>query len=142
MSYIAFPLRLRHGRLERTEERGGFEAVLGIMARTSRGSWPGHPLFGFHDFFTGSAIRKDLPEPTIEEINGVLRDLGLGHYFIISLIREVSETAANRESRPSDENGNDASRRHPEGSRHGSGVSQISETFTVSFRRGELYEKS
>jgi hypothetical protein len=91
MASIAFPLRLRQGQIGKTDERAAFEALLAVMARTPRGSWLGHPLFGFHDFFTGPAIRRELPEPTVEEINRVLIDLGLGSYSVTSISREIPQ---------------------------------------------------
>ena len=88
MSAIAFPLRLNNGLLRKTDERDAFLTVIGIMARTPRGSWPGHSLFGFRDFFSGPAIRRQLPDPTIEEINNVLNDLGLTAYRVESIRQE------------------------------------------------------
>jgi len=49
---IAFPLRLDGGLLQKTNEREAYLLLLGIMARTPRGSWAGHSSFGFHEFFS------------------------------------------------------------------------------------------
>ena len=91
MASIAFPVRVREGQLSRTNERAALEALVAIMARTPRGSWSGHPLFGFRDFFTDSAVRQNLPEPTIEELNKVLVDLGLGRYVVSSITRDADD---------------------------------------------------
>jgi len=90
VSSIAFPLRFNHGLLRKTDERDAFLTLIGIMARTPRGSWSGHKLFGFRDFFSGPAIRRQLPDPTIEEINRVLGDLGLTSYRVEAIRQEPS----------------------------------------------------
>src|SRR5258708_40211292 len=67
--------------------------LLGIMARTPRGSWAGHPLFGFQAFFPeitreglSEESRKRMQVVTVEEINSVLLDLGLTRYRVDSLV--------------------------------------------------------
>jgi hypothetical protein len=72
--------------------------LLEIMARTPRGSWAGHHLFGFREFFP-EVSKKDLSQEsrtllsatTAKEINVVLADLGLTRYRVDSLIPERDE---------------------------------------------------
>jgi hypothetical protein len=95
---IAFPLRLQQGLLQKTDERETYLMLLGIMARTPRGSWPGHPLFGFQEFFLEIA-RESLSEEsrtrmaaaTAEEINSVFADLGLTRYRVDSFVLDPLE---------------------------------------------------
>lgn len=89
---IAFPLRLRRGLLQKTDEREAYLMLFEIMARTPRGSWGGHPSFGFHEFFTevtkeglSQQSRIALAEKTAAEINSVLADIGLTRYCVDSL---------------------------------------------------------
>jgi hypothetical protein len=95
---IAFPLRLRQGLLQKTDERDAYLMMLGIMARTPRGSWLGHSLFGFQDFFPAitdenlsQESRTRITETITEEINTVLTDLGLTSYRVDSLALEPLE---------------------------------------------------
>jgi hypothetical protein len=95
---IAFPLRLQQGLLQKTDEREAYLTLLGIMARTPRGSWAGHPAFGFHEFFSEVAkedmseeSRTRISEKTAKEINAVLADLGLTHYLVDSLVLDPFE---------------------------------------------------
>jgi len=97
-SSIAFPLRLQQGLLQKTDEREAYLMLLGIMARTPRGSWAGHPLFGFQEFFSGiikeglsQELRTRMAETTAGEINTVLSDLGLTRYRVDSLVLEPLE---------------------------------------------------
>lgn len=90
---IAFPLRLRQGLLHKTDERETYLMLLGIMARTPRGSWSGHPLFGFQEFFPEVAreglleeARVRMASATAEQINSVLLELGLTRYRVESLV--------------------------------------------------------
>ena len=90
---IAFPLRLQQGLLQKTEERETYLMLLGIMARTPRGSWAGHRSFGFQEFFP-EVSKENLTEESrtrmaaamVEEINSVLLDLGLTRYRVDSLV--------------------------------------------------------
>lgn len=89
---VAFPLRLRQGLLQKTDERDAYLTLLGIMARTPRGSWPGHPSFGFQEFFSevtkeglSQELRTRITEAVAKEINAVLADLGLTRYRVDSL---------------------------------------------------------
>jgi hypothetical protein len=98
---ITFPLRLRQGLLQKTDERDAYLMMLGIMARTPRGSWPGHPLFGFQDFFPeitdenmSQESRTRMTETITGEINTVLADLGLTRYRVDSLTLEPLERVA------------------------------------------------
>lgn len=95
---IAFPLRLQRGLLQKTDEREAYLMLLGIMARTPRGSWAGHSLFGFNEFFSkffqqgiSQESRIRITETTVKEINTVLADLGLTHYRVDSLVIEPFE---------------------------------------------------
>jgi hypothetical protein len=95
---ITFPLRLQQGLLQKTDERDAYLMMLGIMARTPRGSWPGHSLFGFQDFFPEIAnenlsqeSRTRMAETIAGEINAVLTDLGLTRYRVDSLTLEPLE---------------------------------------------------
>lgn len=97
---IAFPLRLRQGLLQKIDEREAYLILLGIMARTPRGSWPGHALFGFHEFFSEitkaglpQELRAQVAERTVQEINAVLGDLGLMRYSVDSLTLDPLEHA-------------------------------------------------
>jgi len=92
---IAFPLRLQRGLLQKTDEREAYLMLLGIMARTPRGSWAGHASFGFNEFFAEFAkhgISQEsttrIAETTAKEINAVLIDLGLTRYRVDSLMIE------------------------------------------------------
>jgi len=95
---IAFPLRLRQGLLQKTDEREAYLMLLEIMARTPRGSWPGHSSFGFQEFFS-EITKEGLPqesrtriaEVVAKEINGVLADLGLARYRVDSLVLDPLE---------------------------------------------------
>jgi hypothetical protein len=98
---IAFPLRLQQGLLQKTDEREAYLTLLGIMARTPRGSWAGHASFGFHEFFSDVAqeslseeSRNCIAEKTAKEINSVLADLGLTHYLVDSLVLDPLEKDA------------------------------------------------
>jgi DNA-directed RNA polymerase subunit N (RpoN/RPB10) len=89
---IAFPVRVNRGLLQKTDERDAYLTLLGVMARTPQGSWMGHPLFGFRDFFTqiskdglSREVRMRISETTAAEINAVLADLGLTRYCVESL---------------------------------------------------------
>jgi len=95
---IAFPLRLQHGLLQKTDEREAYLTLLGIMARTPRGSWAGHSAFGFHGFFSEVAkeglseeLRARIVERTTKEINAVLANLGLTHYLVDLLVLDPIE---------------------------------------------------
>ena len=95
---IAFPLRLRQGLLEKTDEREAYMTLLGIMARTPRGSWAGHPSFGFRDFFSeivkeglSTDSRTRMAEAAAGQINSILADLGLTRYRVDSLVFEPFE---------------------------------------------------
>jgi hypothetical protein len=95
---IAFPLRLQQGLLKKTDEWEAYLTLLGIMARTPRGSWMGHPFFGFHEFFAEIAkeglsqeSRTRMAETTAGQMNATLIDLGLTRYRVDSLVFEPLE---------------------------------------------------
>lgn len=90
---IAFPLRLRQGMLHKTNEREAYLTLLGIMARTPRGSWGGHPAFGFQELFVeiskeglSQESRVRIAEATAKEINAVLSDMDLTRYQVDSFL--------------------------------------------------------
>jgi len=96
---IAFPLRLQQGLLQKTEEGETYLTLLSIMARTPRGSWAGHRLFGFQEFFPevskeGLSVeaRERMAAATVEEINSVLLDLSLTRYRVDSLVFDSMQT--------------------------------------------------
>lgn len=90
---IAFPLRLQQGLLQKTDERETYLMLLGVMASTPRGSWSGHPFFGFQEFFPEIAkeglseeSRARIAATTTEQINSVLLELGLTRYRVDSMV--------------------------------------------------------
>lgn len=98
---IAFPIRMPRGLLKKTDERDAYLTMIHWMARTPRGSWPGHPEFGFLEFFQAvhqegisEAARLVLANQTVAQINMVLADLGLTRYqafsFLIETIKKTS----------------------------------------------------
>jgi hypothetical protein len=98
---ISFPLRLQQGLLRKTDEREAYLILLGIMARTPQGSWDGHPLFGFQEFFPAITTeglseesRTHLTIVTVEEINSVLNDVGLTRYSVDSLVLDPPDKDA------------------------------------------------
>lgn len=92
LPHIAFPLRIDDGLLRKTSGQESFLSLISLMARTRRGSWCGHELFGFSDFFAEAASnkltpvsRKKLLEAVVQDINSVLQDLQLKVYRVESL---------------------------------------------------------
>ncbi len=113
---IAFPLRLPRGLLKKTDEREAYLTMIHWMARTPRGSWAGHPEFGFVEFF--QAVHQDglaeearlaLADQTVARINRVLTDLGLTRYqafsFLIEIIRKTATEPEHKLLSLSDEAG-------------------------------------
>lgn len=106
-SSIAFPVRLHQGLLQRTDEREAYLTLIAVMARTPRGSWPGHPLFGFNEFFQQAANESLTPESrkritlaAIQEVNIVLADLGLTRFQLESLAPDTPEHEPQQNNRP------------------------------------------
>jgi hypothetical protein len=100
-SNFAFPLRMNQGLLRKTSERDAFLTLIGIMARTPRGSWAGHELFGFNEFFREGAkdslspeARKKMSDATVQTVNRVLEDLGLTSYRVESIGLESEGTSS------------------------------------------------
>jgi hypothetical protein len=98
-SSIAFPIRLRQGLLERSDEREVYLTLVAVMARTPCGSWPGHASFGFNELFSEITKYGLTPEArarillaAVQKINSVLADLGLTRYQLESLVPDASET--------------------------------------------------
>ena len=90
--------------LDKTDEREAYLTLLGIMAKTPRGSWAGHSSFGFNEFFTvfsreglSPEQRTRLADATVSQINSVLADLGLARYHVDSLTCGTSESDAGRD---------------------------------------------
>jgi hypothetical protein len=115
-SSIAFPVRLQQGLLQRTDEREAYLALIAVMARTPRGSWPGHPSFGFNEFFREVSNESLTPESrkritlaAVQEINTVLADLGLTRFQLESLMRDTPEHESLQN--PPQWNGNEMDRR-------------------------------
>jgi hypothetical protein len=77
MSYIAFPLRLRGQLLARCDFAEALVALLGIMARTPRGSWRGLPAFGLRELLAESPKRRELLRQAVLEANAALAELGV-----------------------------------------------------------------
>ena len=103
---IVFPFRLEQGLLRKTDEREAYLMLLEIMARTPQGSWSGHPLFGFREFFPEATkegltteMRRRIAEKTVHEINAVLADLGLVRYRVDSLGVDQAQKGMNVDER-------------------------------------------
>jgi hypothetical protein len=97
-SSIAFPIRLQQGLLQRTDEREAYLTLIATMARTPRGSWSGHSLFGFNEFFREIAreglsdeSRRQITQTAVKEMNSVLADLGLRRYLVESVAQDPIE---------------------------------------------------
>lgn len=95
---ITFPLRLRQGLLQKADEQEAYLMLLEIMARTPRGSWAGHALFGFQEFFPevtkeglAPEARSRITDRAVQEINIVLADLGLTRYRVDSLTLDSTQ---------------------------------------------------
>jgi hypothetical protein len=106
-SSIAFPVRLHQGLLLRTDEREAYLTLIAVMARTPRGSWPGHPLFGFNEFFQRIAnesltpeLRKGITLAAVQEVNAVLADLGLTRFQLESIVSDTPERESQHNGRP------------------------------------------
>jgi hypothetical protein len=105
-SSIAFPLRIEHGLLRRTDERDAYLTIIAVMARTPRGSWPGHSGFGFNELFpeitnpaNSPESRQRLLQSAVQQINGVLADLGLTRYQLESFIPDAVDPQAQSDNR-------------------------------------------
>jgi len=77
MSYIAFPLRLRAALLDRCEFPEALISLLGIMARTPQGSWPGSPSFGLRELLADAPRRRELLREAVLRANAGLAELGV-----------------------------------------------------------------
>jgi hypothetical protein len=105
-SSIAFPVRLHQGLLQRTDEREAYLTLIAIMARTPRGSWPGHPCFGFNELFQEISNESLTPESrkritlaAVQEINTVLADLGVTRFQLESLVPDTLGHEAQQSNR-------------------------------------------
>lgn len=97
-SSIAFPIRLQQGLLRKTSEQDGYLTLIAVMARTPRGSWPGHAQFGFNEFFSeltkeglSEDSRRSITQVAIRELNAVLADLGLTRYQVESIVPDTTQ---------------------------------------------------
>lgn len=91
MQSLAFPMRLRpNGLLQRQDAMAAVIALLQMMARTPAGSWAACPAFGLRDLFEGSRQRTDVGRLAMARINDVFADLGLHHYEVSDVSRELS----------------------------------------------------
>ena len=64
-------------------------SLVRVMAQTPHGSWRGCPHFGFRDFFEQARTRPDAPQLAAQEANLALQDLGVLHFRIESIVKEV-----------------------------------------------------
>ena len=76
-----------NGLLRRGEHADAVLALLRMMARTPRGSWPACPGFGLRDLFE-SGLRANVPRLMAERINETLGDLGIDGYRVSEVVRE------------------------------------------------------
>lgn len=91
MRFLTSPLRLQeNGLLQRGSQAASVIALLQVMARTPRGSWPGCPAFGLRDLFEDSRLRADAARLAMERINETLADLELNNYVVTEVVREIS----------------------------------------------------
>lgn len=74
--------------LKRCDEPDAIVALIGIMARTPRGSWAGCARFGLRDAFEDARNRPELPRETIAELNDTLTELGVTNYRVDTITRE------------------------------------------------------
>ena len=91
MQVLAFPLRLReNGLLMRQDQTASIMDLLGLMARTPAGSWPGSPTFGLRDLFEDSRQRGNVPRLALARINEAFIDLGIDGFIALDVVREAS----------------------------------------------------
>ncbi|MBY0508021.1 MAG: hypothetical protein K2X03_29180 [Bryobacteraceae bacterium] len=93
MNFLAFPLRLEGAFLERTGEPEAVLQLIGLMARTPSGSWPGCRTFGVRDLFEGMRLRPERLASVTETINATLTDLGITNFRLSAITREAAEHA-------------------------------------------------
>lgn len=94
MPFVAFPIRLKASFLRLCEEPEAIVSLIGMMARTPHGSWPGSPHFGLRDFFEEARVRAQLPQLALQELNLALRDLGIVQYRVEAITKQAQ---ANRD---------------------------------------------
>ena len=88
ISFTSFPLRLKGAYLQRTAEADSVVALIGIMARTPRGSWQGCAEFGLREDLEHAGARPELPLETIGRVNATLGTLGITNFRVESIVRE------------------------------------------------------
>ncbi len=97
MSFLAFPLRLEGGFLNRCPQVNAILSLVSIMAKTPHGSWIGSRHFGIREFFEDAHAQPSLPSHAIQELNLALEDLGILDYRVQEIVRE-SRTQAETDS--------------------------------------------
>src|SRR5215469_14238143 len=85
MGCVAFPLRLKENLIDRCDPAEAVIALLGIMARTPRGSWRGSQSFGLRELLTAARDGRGLLPELALDANRALADLGLGSIAIESI---------------------------------------------------------
>ncbi len=93
MSFLAFPLRLEGAFLKRTGEPEAVLQLIGLMARTPSGSWPGCRTFGVRDLFEGMRLRPERLSNVTDSINTTLTDLGITNFRLAAITKEPGEHA-------------------------------------------------
>ena len=93
MNFLAFPLRLEGAYLQRTGEPEAVLQLIGLMARTPSGSWPGCRTFGVRDLFEGMRLRPERLAQVTESINTTLTDLGITNFRLSGITKESPESA-------------------------------------------------
>ena len=89
ITFIAYPLRLHDGFVQRNDDVHAIFTILRVMASTPHGSWAGCPHFGIRDFFEGARTRPELVGAAVKEANLALRDLGIVNFEIDSITKEA-----------------------------------------------------
>lgn len=79
-----------NGLLRRDEGGGALIALLQMMARTPAGSWEACPSFGLRDLFENGRLRADAARSAQDRMNTALQDLGLEHFTVTDVVRELS----------------------------------------------------
>jgi hypothetical protein len=93
VNFLAFPLRLEGAYLKRTGEPEAVLQLIGLMARTPSGSWPGCRTFGVRDVFEGARLRPERISQVTDSINATLTDLGITNFRLSGITKETAEHA-------------------------------------------------
>jgi hypothetical protein len=110
MEFLLFPLRLKGAphfvgargavlqKIERSDvetnvpERESVAQLIRIMFDTPNGSWKACPHFGFRNFLIDDTGRRDALDRSRDEINKALEDLGITHYRVKELVKDVTSS--------------------------------------------------